>query len=175
MIREITQFIEDKSALWALGPPWVVGMNCFAGRIPVAILTGVKVSTLTRYLAVLENAGGVTLDNIGGVVTIPPRTPPSASGDPTYFPDYVEKAVQLLNRNDGYMKAYADAKELYDAFNATAGWNLPQVAGGPLYLAITIDAQGPPAPIELPGEGGLFTYSTNYIWKIEEAESECGD
>lgn len=165
MIKEITQFIEDL----ALGPPWEIGVNCFAGRIPVENFSGVKVNTLTRYLAVLENAGGVTLQNIGGVVT---ATPPSAPGDTTYFPDYVEKAVQLLNRSEGYNSGYDDAKELYDALNATAGWDLPLVDGGPQYNAIVIDAQGPPAPVELPGEAGLFTWTTNYIWIIEE--SSCG-
>jgi hypothetical protein len=160
MIREISKFIEDLG----LGPPWVIGTNMFAGRIPVKNFGGVMVNTLTRYLAVLENAGGVTLQDIGGDVT---ATPPS-----TEFPDYVEKAVQLLNRRDGYNTAYNDAKELYDALKATAGWNLPVVGAGPQYIACVIDAQGPPAPVELPGEAGLFTFSTNYIWKIEEAS--CG-
>lgn len=163
MIKEITKFIENL----ALGPPWDKGINLFAGHVPPKNKDGDE--TPERYLAVLENAGGTLLENVGGVVT---ATPPSAVGDPTYWPDYVEKAVQLLNRAKTFFTARDDAKELFDALHNTAGWNLPIVDAGPQYLVYTIDAQGPPAPIENPSQERLFTFSTNYIFKIEEAE--CG-
>ena len=163
MIKEISQFIEDL----ALGPPWVIGVNLFVGHVMVKNVDGDE--TPQRYLAVLENAGGALLENVGGVVT---ATPPSTSGDASYFPRYVEKAIQLLNRDFDYDVARADAQALFDALHQTAGWNLPIVDAGPQYLAIVIDAQSDPAPLENPEEKGLFTFSTNYIWKIEEAS--CG-
>ena len=110
------------------------------------------------------------LADVGGVVT---ATPPSAPGDlSSYWPKYIEKAVQLLNRKDSFFTARQDAEDLYEAFHQTAGWNLPLVAlpagSGRQYQVIVIDAYGPPAPIENPGDTGFYTFSTNYTWKIEE-------
>ena len=163
MIKEVTQFIENLT----LGPPWVIGVNLFAGAVPIKNKDGDEVPK--RYLAVLENAGGALLENVGGVVT---ATPPSAVGDASYFPRYVEKAIQLLNRAEDYLAARDDAHALFDALHQTAGWNLPVVDAGPQYLAIVIDAQSDPAPLDNPGEKSLFVFSCNYIWKIEEAK--CG-
>jgi len=164
MLKEISKFIEGL----ALGPLWDVGVNMFAGHVPVKNSAGNIIPE--RYLAVLENAGGALLANVGGVVT---GTPPSASGDPGYWPKYVEKAVQLLNRAKSYFVARDDAEELFEALDNTAGWKLPLVApANRQYLAIVIDAYSPPAPIENPGPSGLYIFSTNYTWKIEEAS--CG-
>jgi len=139
----------------------------------VPVKTQAGADTPERYLAVLENAGGTKLENVGGVVTIPPRTPPSAPGDTTYWPEYVEKAVQLLNRAKSYFVARDDAYDIYDYLRETAGWSLGLGGvGDPKYVAIVVDAYGPPAPVENPGERGLFTFSTNYMWKIEE--TSCG-
>lgn len=167
MIKEITQFIANQSVVLAFSQTWTVGTNFFAGHVPVKNALGVNIPV--RYLAVLENAGGAVLSDVGGVVT---ATPPSAPGDATYWPKYIEKAVQLLNRAKSYFVAHDDAEELYEALHNTGGWQLPIVAGGPQYLAIVIDAYGPPAPIENPGERGLYLFSANYTWKIEEAS--CG-
>ena len=158
MIKEITKFIEAIG----LGPPWVNGVNMFAGHIPVKNSAGVIVPV--RKLAILENAGGALLAEVGGVVT---ATPPSAPGDPTYFPEYAEKAIQLYNEAKTYFTASADAKALFDYLDNTAGWQLPIVAGGPQYTACVINAYGPPAPIENPKASGLYVFSTNYVWKIE--------
>ena len=163
MIKEIAEFIENL----ALGPPWAIGANFFAGHVPLKNQAGLDIPN--RYLAVLENAGGTKLENVGGVVT---ATPPSAVGDTTYWPEYVEKAVQLLNRARSYFVARTDAYALYNVLRETAGWTLPIVAGGPQYLVCVIDPYGPPAPVENPGERGLYIFSTNYTWKIEEAS--CG-
>lgn len=168
MIKEITDFIAAQSIALGFTQAWTRGTNLFAGHVPVKNALGAIIPV--RYLAVLENAGGAVLPDVGGVVT---ATPPSAPGDTTYFPKYVEKAVQLLNQAKSYFVAQLDAEELYEALNETAGWELPLVApANRQYLAIVIDAYGPPAPIENPGVNGLFTFSTNYTWKIEEAE--CG-
>lgn len=161
MIKEITQFI----ATLTLGPGpggWAIGTNLFAGHVPVKVGSP-AVAIPVRYLAVLENAGGALLTNVGGVVT---DSPPSA-----IWPKYVEKAVQLLNRAKTYFTARDDAEELFDALHNTAGWELPNKSDVPTdpseYIACVIDAYGPPAPIENPGERGLFLFSTNYVWKIE--------
>jgi len=118
-----------------------------------------------RYLAVLENAGGAVLSDVGGVVA---AAPPAAC-----WPKYIEKAVQLLNRAKSYFVAHQDAEELYEALHNTAGWQLPLVApANRQYVACVIDAYGPPAPVENPGASGLYIFSTNYTWKIEE--TSCG-
>ena len=164
MIKEITDFIAAQSIALGFTQVWTRGTNLFAGHIPVKNALGVAIPV--RYLAVLENAGGAVLADVGGVVT---ATPPSAPADPTYFPKYVEKAVQLLNQAKSYFVASLDAEELYEALHQTVGWNLPLVAPvNRQYQVIVIDAYGPPAPIENPGQTGLYTFSTNYIWKIEE-------
>ena len=166
MIKEITTFIAQKSVLWGFTQSWTLGTNLFAGHVPVKNALGAVIPV--RYLAVLENAGGAVLSDVGGVIT---ATPPSALGDTTYFPKYVEKAVQLLNRAKSYFVAHRDAEELYEALHQTAGWELPLVApANRQYLAIVIDAYGPPAPIENPGASGLYIFSTNYTWKIEETK-----
>ena len=163
MIKEITTFIAAQSIALGFTQAWTVGTNLFAGHVPVKNFLGVNIPI--RYLAVLENAGGAVLSDVGGVVT---ATPPS-----TVWPKYIEKAVQLLNRAKSYFVASLDAEELYEALHQTAGWNLPLVApANRQYLVCVIDAYGPPAPIENPGASGLYTFSTNYVWKIEEAS--CG-
>ena len=167
MIQEITTFIAQRSVAWGFTQAWTIGTNLFAGTVPVKNALGVDIPV--RYLAVLENAGGAVLADVGGVVT---ATPPSVPADGSYWPKYIEKAVQLLNRAEDYMTAHDDAEELYEAFDQTAGWNLPLVVApagtGRQYQAIVIDAYGPPAPVGNPDEKGLFKFSTNYIWKIEE-------
>lgn len=168
MIKEIAIFIAQKSAdpTWSISQTWTIGTNFFAGHVPVKNFAGAIIPV--RYLAVLENAGGAVLTDVGGVVT---ATPPSAPSDTTYFPKYIEKAIQLLNRAKSYFVARKDAEELYEALHQTAGWNLGPVAGvGRRYQAIVIDAYGPPAPVENPGADGLYIFSTNYKWVIEEAK-----
>lgn len=168
MIKEITDFIAAQSIALGFTQAWTRGTNLFAGHVPVKNSLGAIIPV--RYLAVLENAGGAVLADVGGVVTL---TPPSAPGDASYFPKYVEKAVQLLNRAKSYFVAHDDAEELYEALHQTAGWELPLVApANRQYLAIVIDAYGPPAPIENPGKDGNYKFSTNYVWKIEEVS--CG-
>jgi len=168
MIKEITKFIANQSVALGFTQTWTIGTNLFAGHVPVKNFAGVIIPV--RFLAVLESGGGAVLKDVGGVVT---ATPPSAPGGPGYWPKYVEKAVQLLNRAKSYFVAHLDAEELYEALHQTAGWKLPLVApANRQYLAVVIDAYGPPAPIENPGPSGFYTFSTNYTWKIEEAS--CG-
>ena len=132
MLKEITQFIDDKSKIgaWGFSQQWTIGTNLFAGHVPVKYGTP-PVNIPIRYLAVLENAGGAVLSDVGGVVaTVPPSNPTDPNYGCTYWPKYIEKAVQLLNRAESYFVARLDAEELYEAFHQTAGWNLPPVAIG---------------------------------------------
>ena len=145
MIKEIATFIEGLSD----GPPWVLDIDFFAGHIPTKNKAG-NIPAI-RILAVLENAGGATIPE---------------------WPDYVEKAVQLWNRNDNYFEARDDAMELYKDLHGTEGWNLPGIGGGPDLLVMVIDATSPPAPIANPDEEGNYIFSCNYLWRIEEAS--CG-
>lgn len=148
MIREITEFIRDVSigvyapAIPAFVPPWVLGTDLFAGHIPTELQPGIP--TPLRCLAVLENAGG------------------AVEG---FFPDFVEKAVQIWNRNTSYFIARDDAMAVYNAIHGTAGWNLPVVVG-PNWLAMVVDALSAPAPINNPDKEGLFVFSCSYIWRI---------
>jgi len=161
MLKEISKFIENLT----LGPApgWNIGVNMFAGHVPVKNSAGNIIPE--RYLAVLENAGGALLMDVGGVVT---STPPS-----TVWPKYAEKAVQLLNRAKTYFTARADAEQLFDYLDNTAGWQLPDPSGGASqYIACVINAYAPPAPVENPSKSGLYIFSTNYVWKIEKAS--CG-
>jgi len=162
VLKEISKFIEGLT----LGPApgWIIGTNLFAGHVPVKFGTP-AVAIPVRYLAVLENAGGTLLMDVGGVVA---ATPPA-----TCWPKYIEKAVQLLNRARTYFTARADAEQLFDYLDNTAGWELPDPAGGASqYIACVINAYAPPAPVGNPDEKGLYVFSTNYTWKIEKAT--CG-
>lgn len=144
MLEEIAEFIEALG----LGPPWVLGTSMFAGSLPIEKMGGV--APPVRCLVVLENAGGALVPEI---------------------PDRVDKAIQLWSRGAYFMQARDDAKQLFKALHGTAGWNL-QVGAGTNYLAMVIDGVSYPAPIENPDEKGNFIFSTNYIFRIEEAE--CG-
>lgn len=167
MIQEITQFIANQSIALGFLQTWTIGKNLFAGHVPLKNALGVNIPL--RYLAVLENAGGAVLSDVGGVVNL---APPSSPDENSYWPKYIEKAVQLLNRAKSYFVARRDAEQLYEALHNTAGWSLPPVAPpagmGRNYEAIVIDAYGPPAPVGNPDAKGLFQFSTNYVWKIEE-------
>ncbi|MBA7700113.1 hypothetical protein ES703_108820 [subsurface metagenome] len=170
MLKEIAIFIKDLG----LGPPphnWRLHIDLFAGHVPVKNKLGND--TPERYLAVLENAGGSVLTNVGGVWCRNVEGVVCPSSPSVTWPKYIEKAVQLLNRAKTYFTARDDAEVLFDALHNTAGWELPNKSGDPAapseYIACVVDAYGAPAPIENPGERGLFLFSTNYIWKIEKA------
>jgi len=161
MLKEISKFIEGLALVPA--PGWNIGMNMFAGHVPVKKSAGNIIPE--RYLAVLENAGGALLMDVGGVVK---KVPPSI-----VWPKYAEKAVQLLNRAKSYFTARADAEQLFDYLDNTAGWELPDPGGATSqYIACVINAYAPPAPVGNPDEKGLYVFSTNYTWKIEKAT--CG-
>ena len=139
MLKEITQFIIDQG----LGPPWVLGVNIFAGHMPVKDKNDAALGD--RILLVLENTSGDTIGEL---------------------PDRVDKMIQIWNRATGYFQARADAQEVYKFLHGSAGWELTEVEESG-YLVMVIDAVGSPAPIENPDEKGFFSFSTNYIWRIQ--------
>lgn len=140
MIKEVTQYIEDKG----LGPPWEIGVNLFGGELPLRNKDGDPVPE--RLLAVLNNAGG-DVDY--------------------YLPDKIDLSIQLYNRAKSYYVAYYDAKELYDELQGSAGWDLPAVDIANEYCMV-IEAVAYPAVIANPDEKtGLYIFSTNYVWRLE--------
>lgn len=149
MIKEITTFIKDASTgakaptIAAFTHPWTLGTDLFAGHVPTKNQLGNP--TPIRCLAVLENAGGA----VNG-----------------FFPDYVEKAVQIWNRAKTYFVARDDAMDVYNAIHGATGWNLPGIGGAPNRLAMVIDAMSIPAPIQNPDPEGLFIFSCSYVWRI---------
>jgi len=161
MIKEITTYIQNQIPLDALitwtAPALTIGVNLFAGHIPIKNMNGDNVPadlTNQRYVAVLENAGGA-VDN--------------------QQPDFIEKAIQIYNQADSYFQARKDAMDVYTLLHrdvntyGAAGIELPIVAGGPQWLAMVIDALSVPAPISSPDLKGNFCWSTNFIFRMEKA------
>lgn len=141
MINAIGKWIVGHSGL-----PWILGENFFIGYLPLRTETFVKVPE--RVMVALE------------------RTPAAVSG---YLPDFATKAVQIWNRARTYQEAKQDAEEIYQLLHGAAGWELPAYeSGGPDFYAMVIDAIGTPAPIANPNENGLFEFSTNYVFQIEQ-------
>jgi hypothetical protein len=139
LLKHIAQWIEDNSA-------WQIGKDLFVGHLPLELVGGGKPPD--RCVVLLQN------------------TPGAVVGD---LPDRVDKPIQVWNRAENYSDAEDDAIGIFDLIHGTAGWNLPTwPAELTEYLAMVIDAVGSPAPIENPGEKGLFVFSTNYIWRIEK-------
>lgn len=137
-IYEISQFIEDKTA-------WVIGATMFVGHLPLKTEAGTEPPT--RCQTILEN------------------TPGAVEGQ---LPDRKDKMIQIRSRAKDYGQAKADADALYLLLHGTHGWNLPILTSGEVYLAMTVDAVGTPAPIENPDKRGRFVFSTNYLWRIED-------
>lgn len=141
MLKEITQFILDHAAT-ALG--FQLGVNLFAGHLPLKDMNGAEVGV--RVMAILERAGGAVDGQL---------------------PDYVEKAVQVWNRNDNYFEARDDAQAIYDVLHGFTGHVLMGVYSHTAYYLLTADALSVPTPIATPDEKGAFEFSTNYILRIE--------
>lgn len=98
-----------------------------------------------------------------------------AGGGETFpdLPDMADPIIQIVTRAKTYFEARADAMVFYNALHGEAGWNLPHAGGGsgPDYLAMTIDAIAVPQYIGQ-DSNGRFEFSTNYIFRMEEAS--CG-
>ena len=100
----------------------------------------------------------------------------SEAGGGEVFPDLPDEAdviIQIVTRAKTYFQAREDAIVFYNALHGEAGWNLPNPGpgSGPDYLGITIDAIAYPQYIGQ-DQNGRFEFSTNYIFRMEEAS--CG-
>jgi hypothetical protein len=141
LIMEIAQWLLSLS-----GVPWVLGETFFVGSLPIKDKNGHDVPE--QVMVMLE------------------RTPAAVDG---YLPDYQAKPIQIWNRARDYMTARDDAMEIYEKIHGLSGIDLPAIESGhPNYEAMTIDAVAAPAPIANPGDDGLFQFSTNYIFRIEQ-------
>lgn len=89
------------------------------------------------------------------------------------LPDQANILIQIVTRAKTYFTAEADAMVFYNALHGEAGWNIPAVppSSGPDFLAMTIDAFAYPQYIGQ-NQNGLFEFSTNYVFRMEEAS--CG-
>jgi len=140
MLKEICQFILDHCAT---SLHFVLGENFFAGHLPMKNMLGAEVPT--RVMVILE------------------RVPSAVNGQ---LPDYVDKVIQIWNRNDNYFEARQDAQDIYDCLHGFTGHVL-MISSVDQYYALVIDAMATPAPIANPNEKGEFEFSTNYLFRIE--------
>jgi hypothetical protein len=139
MLNEITLFIIGHCSLG-----WTIGEDIFAGYLPLRTASNLPVPK--RVVVILE------------------RTPGAVVGD---LPDYADKFIQIWNRAETYQEAKTDAEELYACLHGSSGWALPVFVSGVALYACVIDALGTPAPIANPNDKGLFEFSTNYVFRIE--------
>jgi hypothetical protein len=139
MIREIAQFIENRTAGY-----FTVEVNLFVGYLPTE--RDDKSPVPIRCAVVLEN------------------TPAVVNGQ---IPDFAQKPIQIWNRAKDFYDARDDAMVIYNVLHGAAGWKLPVVGGGPAYTAMVVDAMGTPAPIRAPNDKGDFEFSSNYLFMVE--------
>jgi len=139
MLKNICAFILSHSGL-----PWILGINFFSGHLPQ------------------KDRKGNILDE--RVMVILERTPGGTDG---YLPDYMDKMIQVWNRARTYDEAAADAMEIYWILHGSTGWDLGGLVSGDNPYLLICDAMGTPAPINNPGEKGLYEFSTNYLMRIE--------
>jgi len=84
-----------------------------------------------------------------------------------YIPDSMNVNIQIITRAKTYMTARDDAWVAFEKLQGTAGWNMPNLASGPDYLAEVIEAIMTPQYIGQDANG-LFEFSTNYIFRVRE-------
>lgn len=107
------------------------------------------------------------------LTTAPPRCGliSEAGGGETFpdLPDEADVLIQVVTRGTSYFEAHDDAWVFYNALHGEAGWDLPIIDSGPAWLAMTIDAVTTPQYI---GQNvkGRFEFSTNYIFRMEQAK-----
>jgi len=153
VIKEITTFIRNQANALPVPPVplLVIGTDLFAGHRPLAVADNCDV--------VLESTGGEVFFN---------------------WAKRIDPVIQILSRGNTYFTARARAWKIYDAIYRehtaadalgnvypSAGWTLPIVAGGPVYIAMIIEPLSPPQYIGQ-DEKLRYEFSTNYIFKIRK-------
>jgi hypothetical protein len=140
MIQEIAQLIENRTT-------WVIDSTMFIGHLPSKTMGGI--APPERVVVLLEN------------------TPPAVIGQ---LPDRQDKEVQVLNRARTFFTARADATAIYRLLHGLSWVDLPVLTSGEEWTAMIIDAVAAPAPIENPNAQGIFTFSTNYIFRMKDTD-----
>jgi hypothetical protein len=141
MIKEIAEFILAHCGS-ALG--FTFGVDYFAGHLPDKNILGL--TSPNRVCVVLD------------------RVPAGVIGD---LPDRLDAHIQVWNRASTYFEARDDAWEIFECLHGETGWALPVLVSGKNYYAMIIDAEAAPAPIANPNAKGLFEFSTNYLFRLE--------
>jgi hypothetical protein len=141
MLKEICDFILSHAAS---GEGFILGDNFFAGHLPMKNQAGAEVPV--RAMVILETAGSAVIGDL---------------------PDYVDKAIQVWNRNDNYFEARQDAQAIFDVLHGFTGHVLLGISSHIAYYALVIDAMATPFPIANPDEKGAFQFSANYLFRIE--------
>jgi hypothetical protein len=131
------------------------------------------IKEITTYIE--DNVAGLTIDTnlFAGFrpadapddCTTVQETGPGKSN--FYLPDFVEKTVQVVTRGKTYFTTRDAALAVYVFLHGKAGISLPVVTTGVLYHAGTIEAIQVPQYIGQ-DENGLFEFSTNYIFRIQD-------
>lgn len=106
------------------------------------------------------------------LTTAPPRCGliSEAGGGEVFgdLPDMADVVIMIITRGMTYFEAHDDAWVFYTALHGEAGWDMPVIGSGPAWLAMTIDAISPPQYIGQDVKG-RFEFSTNYIFRMEQA------
>jgi hypothetical protein len=82
------------------------------------------------------------------------------------LPDFLQKPIQILCRAGNYHNARASAQGIYELLHGKSGITLPVVVPGQGYYVDTITANAAPCCIGQ-DEKGLFEFSSNYIFRIQ--------
>jgi hypothetical protein len=84
--------------------------------------------------------------------------------------DRVDYLLQVATRGETYQQARADAYEIFDAINGTAGWQIPALtSGSQAYEAQVIEALAAPQWIGT-DEKGAHEFSTNYQFRMKKID-----
>lgn len=146
MIKEITQFILTEIA--PINPFWVRDVNVFVGHLPITNINSVKIDRpgQERIALFLENSVADTFHQL---------------------PDRQDKPVQIINRNASFFTARDDAYEFYDLLKSRNRCILPVVTSGIQYIAMVIEAQGTPIPLENPDAKNRYIFNNNYLFRVQ--------
>jgi hypothetical protein len=138
MIQELSVWLAQQTG-------WKLGKSLFVGHLPVKDKDGLDVPE--RCALLLE------------------RVPAAVNGQ---LPDRQDKPIQLWNRARSYFTARADAELVFTLLHGMDNLSLPVLTSGEEHLAMVVDAMASPAPIANPDAKGLFQFSTNYMFRLED-------
>lgn len=144
MIRELGQWIENKTSTWTL--PLAVGQNLFIGYLPV---DAVGVIVPERCAVLLDRVGGAVIPDI---------------------PNRIDQPIQVWNRAKNYDEAREDAWSLFKLLHVQTWFTLP-TPFGEAWEVLILDAMSGPFCIANPNEKGYFEFSGNYMFRMRIPQS----